>query len=123
MVVDIFSMKVCKPDSDEVVRHLPIEISRITKFTVDRGAKCTLTIRWIHYRRSPLVQGGLDVLCKVTITMIGSVVNHLLLTRYESLLKELYIEPKDEKIVGTFFSLSRYTNEIGEIAEAEPRAR
>ena len=123
MVVDIFSMKVCKPDSDEVVRHLPIEISRITKFTVDRGAKCTLKIRGIHYRRSPLVQGGLDVLCKVTITMIGSVVNHLLLTRYESLLKELYIEPKDEKIVGTFFSLSRYTNEIGEIAEAEPRAR
>ena len=123
MVVDIFSMKVCKPDSDEVVRHLPIEISRITKFTVDRGAKCTLTIRGIHYRRSPLVQGGLDVLCKVTITMIGSVVNHLLLTRYESLLKELYIESKDEKIVGTFFSLARYTNEIGEIAEAEPRAR
>ena len=27
---DIFSMKVCKPDSDEIVGHLPKEISRMT---------------------------------------------------------------------------------------------
>ena len=51
---------VCKPDSDKIVGHLPIEISRITKFIVDRGAKCTLKIRGMHYR-SPLVQGGLAV--------------------------------------------------------------
>ena len=56
---DIFSMKVCKPDSDEIVRHLPMEIGRITKFIVDRGATCTLKIRGMHYRRSPLVQSGL----------------------------------------------------------------
>ena len=77
----------------------------------------------MHYRRNPLVQGGLEVPCKVTIAMIGSVVNHLLLTRYESLLKELYIEPKDEEIVGTFLSSVQRANEIGEIAEAEPRPR
>ena len=35
--------------------------------------------------------------------------------------KELYIEPKDEEIVGTFLSLAQHANEIGEIAEAEPR--
>ena len=86
-----------KPDSDEIVGHLPMEISRITKFIVDRGAKCTLKICGMHYKRSPLVQGVLEVPCEVTITMIGSVVNHFFLTRYESLLKELYIEPKDEK--------------------------
>ena len=101
---DIFSMKVRKPDSDEIVGHLPIEMSRITKFIVDREAKCTLKIRGMHYRRGPFVQGGLKVPCKLTITMIGSVVNHLPLIRYESLLKELYIEPKDEEIAGTFFS-------------------
>ena len=55
--------------------------------------------------------------------MIGSVVNHLLLTRYESLLKEPYIEPKDEEIVDTFLSLTQHANEIGEIAEEEPRTR
>ena len=52
---------VCKPDSDKIVGHLPIEISIITKFIVDRGAKCILKIRGMHNRRSPLVQGGLAV--------------------------------------------------------------
>ena len=99
---DIFSMKVWKPDSDEIAGQLPMEISRITKFIANRGAKCTLKIRGMHCKRSPLAQGGLEVPCEVTITMIGSVVNHLLLTRCESLLKELYIEPKDKEIVDTF---------------------
>ena len=58
---------------------------------------------------------------RVTFTMIGSVVNHHLLIRYESLLKELYIEPKDEEIVGTFLSLAQ-VNDMEEI-EAEPRPR
>ena len=78
---DIFSMKVCKLDSDEIVGHLLMGMNRITKFIVDRGAKCTLKIRGMHYRRRPLVQGGLEVPCEVTITMIGSFVSHLLLTR------------------------------------------
>ena len=43
-----------------------------------------------------------------------SVVNHLLLTRYEKILNELYIKQKNEKIVGTFFSVA---NEEGEQAE------
>ena len=49
--------------------------------------------------------------------MIGSVVNHLLLTPYELWLKELYIEPKYEEIVGTFLSLTQHANEIGSRAE------
>ena len=118
---DIFPMNVCKPDSVEIVGHLPMEISRITKFIVDRDAKFTWKIREMHYRRSLLVQGGLEVPSEVTNTIIGSVVNHLFLIRYESLRKELYIEPKDEEIVGTFLSLAQHANEIGEIAEAEPR--
>ena len=56
-----------------------------------------------------IVQGGLEVLCEVTVTMIGSVVNHLPLTLCESLLKELYFEPKDEEIVRTFLSLAQHT--------------
>ena len=54
--------------------------------------------------------------------MIGSVVNHLLLVKYESLLKELYIEPKEEEIAGTFLSL--HTNDSGELEpEERPRRR
>lgn len=119
---DVFSMKICKPDTNEIVGHLPMEISRITKFILDRGAVCTIKIRGKHYRRSPLVQGGLEVPCDVTISMIGSVVNHLLLVKYESLLKELYIEPKEEEIAGTFLSL--HTNDSGELEpEERPRRR
>ena len=84
-----FSMKACKSDSDKILGHLPMKLSRITKFIVDRGAKCTLKIHGTNYRRTLLVQGGLEVLCKVTITMTRGVVNHLLPTVYKSFPKEL----------------------------------
>lgn len=115
---DMFSMKVCKLSTGQIVGHLPMEISRITKFIMDRGASVSLKILGRHYRRSPLVQGGLEVPCEVTVTMSGSVVNHLLLTRYETLLEELYIEPKNEEIVGTFLSAARENEK-----ETGPRPR
>ena len=119
---DMFSMKICKPDSNEIVGHLPMEISWITKFILDGGAVCTIKIRGKHYRRSPFVQGGLEIPCDVTILMIGSVVEHLRLVKYESLLKELYVEPKDEEIVGTFLSV--HVNDIGELEpEQRPKRR
>ena len=65
-----------------------------------------------------LVQGGLEVPYEVTEMMSGSVVHHFLLTRYEKLLNELYIEPKNKKIVGTFFSVP---NKEGKQAEAKSR--
>ena len=97
-------MKVHKTGTDKIVGHLSMEISRITKSITDRGASVTLKIIRRHYQRSPLAQGGLEVPCEVTVTMRGSVVKHLLLTRYENLLKELYIEPNNEEIVRTFLS-------------------
>ena len=50
----------------------------------------------------PAVVGGLEVPCEATVTMSGSAVKHLLFTRYEKLFNELYMEPKNEEIVGTF---------------------
>ena len=70
-----------------------------------RGATVTAKVCGKHYRRSPLIQGGLEVPCQVTVSMTGSIVNHLLLSRYGTLLRELYIEPKDEEIMGTFLSV------------------
>ena len=95
-----------------------MEISRITKFIEDRGAKISLKICGRHYIRSPLIQDELEVPCDVTITMVRSVVNHLLLTRYEALLKEFYLEPKEEEIIGAFLSLANETE-----IEIEPRLR
>ena len=101
---DMFSIKVCKPGEDA---HLPIEISRITHFILQRGATVSRNICGKHYWGSPLVQGRFEVPYQITVCMSGSVVNHWLLSRYETLLRNLYIEPKDDKIMGTFLSLTK----------------
>ena len=101
-----FSIKVCKSNNAQsVVGHLPMEISRITKFILQRGARVQATVTGKHYRRSPLIQGGLEVPCLVTVTMPRSIMNHLLIAQYEKLLGELYLEPKDEEIMRTFLSV------------------
>ena len=103
---DVFSIKVCKSNNAQsVVGHLPMEISRITKFILQRGARVQATVNGKHYRRSPLIQGGLEVPCLVTVTMPRSIMNHLLIAQYEKLLGELYLEPKDEEIMRTFLSV------------------
>ena len=105
---DVFSIKVCKSNNAQsVVGHLPMEISRITKFILQRDARAQATVTGKHYRRSPLIQGGLEVPCLVTVTMPRSIMNHLLIAQYEKLLGELYLEPKDEEIMGTFLSVIR----------------
>ena len=38
-----------------VVGHIPMEISWITKFISERGARVQAAVTWKHYRRSPLI--------------------------------------------------------------------
>ena len=73
-VFDIFVIKTCKV-SGEIVGHLPREISRTTKFLMDRGAKVFAELISSDYRHSPLVQGGLELQCKVIIKMPGTIRN------------------------------------------------
>ena len=96
---DIFSMKVCKSGTDEIADRLAMQTSRITKFLMAGGLSVTLEIIGKYHQRSNLVQGGFEGPCEMTIMMSRSVVSHLLLTRYEKMLHELYIEPKNEEIV------------------------
>ena len=56
----------------------------------------------MHYRRSPLVQGGIEIPCAVTVSMPGTVINQLLMER---LVETLYKEPKEEEILGTLLQL------------------
>ena len=53
---DFFSIKTCKLDK-ATLGHLPREISRPTKFLLDRGAEIVGEIESSHYRRHPLIQG------------------------------------------------------------------
>ena len=82
-----------------------MEISRVTKFLLDRGANVSAKLTSTHYRRSPLVQGGIEIPCVVTVSMPGTVINQLLMERYKQLVETLYTEPKEEEILGTFLQL------------------
>ena len=93
---------VCEQNLRETFGHHPREISRITKYMLDRGAYVSVELTSSHYRRSPLVQGGLEIRCKVTIKTASSF-NKAVLERYKEMTKELYIEPKEEEVLGSFF--------------------
>lgn len=119
---DLFAIKTEQCDSGTTVGHLPREISRITKFILDRGARITATLTSTNYRRSPLVQGGLEIACEVTVRMPATIKNHMILDRYKELLNDYYIEPKDEEILGNFLALST-TNASPPEKETAPKRK
>ena len=93
------------------VGHLPKEISRVTKFFLDRGAFMQVELTSKHYRRSPLVQGGMEIPCLVTVKTPATLKNTQLAEKYFELVKERYTEPKNEEILGSF---------VNEIDEEDP---
>ena len=100
-VFDVFAIKTCKLDGT-VVGHLPREISTVTKFLLDRDARISAILTSTDYRRYPLVQGGLEIACKVIVKLPRTVRNHLLMDRYVEIVKVNYIEPKHEVILDLF---------------------
>ena len=100
-VFDVFAIKTCKPDGT-VVGHLPREISRAIKFLLDRVVHISAILTSTDYRRSPLVQGGLEGACKVIVKLRATVRNHLLMDRYVEIVNVKYIEAKHEVILGPF---------------------
>ena len=65
-----------------------------------------LWIYWTH-RRSPLVKVGLEIPCKLSVSMLGTCLNLLLLERYEQLIEELYIEPKKKEFLIISYTRTR----------------
>ena len=47
--------------ADSIIGHLPREISRATRFFLLRGGMVHLKVTDENYRRSPLIQGGLEI--------------------------------------------------------------
>ena len=99
---DRFVIKVYEKDKNEIVGHLLIKISQVTKFLLDRGANISAKLTSTHYRRPPLVQGGKEIPCVVTVSMPGTVIYQLLMERCKQLVETLYTEPKEEEILRTF---------------------
>ena len=119
---DNFAIKVCEEGKSTPVGHLPWEISRATKFFIDRGATVKAQLISEHYRRSPLVQGGMEIACKVTVSIPGTCVNLLLMERYKQLIKDTYSEPNKEEILGSYLNVQE-NNETERASEAIPRKK
>ena len=82
-VFDVFTIDTCKPEST-VVGHFPREISRATKFLWDRGAQISAILTSTNYRRSPLVQGGLEIV------ILGSFLKNRLLQPNQQTKREIH---------------------------------
>ena len=83
-----------------------MELSRISKFVLDRAAIIEVKLRETHYCRSPLVQGGLEIPCDLVIRMPNTMKSAELLKKYLKLFKNCYEEPQEIVILGTFGSKS-----------------
>ena len=59
------------------------------------GATVTIRVISINHRRSPLVQGGLEIPVEVSVTMTSSETNSVALAKYEELVSQNYKEPVD----------------------------
>ena len=80
----------------------------VHKFLLDRGATITATLSSTHYRRSPLVQGGLQIPCVANAKLIGTKKNKEILTKYLEMVQTYYTEVSSDEdvITGSFMAMS-----------------
>lgn len=79
--------------SNVTLGHLPREISRFTRFLISRGADVFVTVKDAHFRRSPLIQGGLEIPVEATVRMEASTKNIEAIERFKQLVEQHYKEP------------------------------
>ena len=85
---DRFAIKTVN-ESGEIVGQLPKEISRVTKSFLDRGASMYCKLSSEHYRRPPIVQGGLEIECEGVINSRATMLQSRLTARYLDLFQDL----------------------------------
>ena len=78
-----------------VVGYLPREISRFTYYDTVRGGRVSRKVTDAHHRRSPLVQGGLEIPVLVMVIMDLGNNNVQIIKKYEELVNEHYKEPSN----------------------------
>ena len=81
--------------TEQMVGHLPREISRFMYFITFHGAQIVCKVINTHHRRSPLVQGGLEIPIEVTVSMDSSDANKQALARCKTWVELKYKEPLD----------------------------
>ena len=79
--------------ADSIIGHLPREISRPTRFSLLRGGVAVAEVINTMHRRSPLVQGGLEIPVKVAVEIEATAKNRLIIDKYKELVLANYKEP------------------------------
>ena len=79
--------------SNVTLGHLPCEISRFIRFLISRGADVFVTVKGAHFRRSPLIQGGLEFPVEATVRMEACTKNIEAIERFKQLVEQHYKEP------------------------------
>ena len=79
--------------TEKIVGHLPKEISRLVSYIILHGARVLVKMVEEAHRRSPLVQGGLEILILVTLSMDYSENNQAKIKKFEALFNDYYQEP------------------------------
>ena len=124
---DVFAIKTCSQENSGTYGHLPREISRATKFLIDRGALMFVEVSSNHYRHPPLVQGGLEIPCRLSVKLAVAIIkNNMLVDRYKQILEELIEEPSEEMgsiLLDDFEEVSDIEDEtnVGETAMPCPK--
>ena len=88
----MFTIQVCQLETNKTMGLFPAEIPRISKFLLDRRAVFQAKLTWTHYRRIPLVRGGSEIPCEVTIELTKGECIKALLERHDTVLNDLYTE-------------------------------
>ena len=102
---DLFGVAI-KKITEETVRHLPMENSRVTKCLMDRRARFTVILTFSQYCVSPLVHCGLEVPSEVRIYLPLTPKNNEPVEIYNNLI-QLQIYPRPESfMIGSFLLTS-----------------
>ena len=99
-----FAISVCDKNTGAIVGHLPIEISRPIKFLLDRGAMIFATLTSTNYCVSPLVQGGLEIPCRVEVLLAPTVKNKAIIDIYKDMVDVSYHEREKKFTIGSLLS-------------------
>ena len=103
---DFFAIKVTFPKSGSTVVHQPMENSRVTKYILDSTARVYAFLTSTNYCVSPLVQGGMEIPCRVEIHMPSTVKNWERIGIYEKYVDTLYYQREETNIAGSFVESS-----------------
>ena len=97
-----FDIETCECAIGKILGHFPMEISRPTKFLLEREAEITAAFSPTNYRKSHFVQGGLEIPCRVSVSMLATLKNSPIIEKFKEMVDLLYGGPDDCAVLGSF---------------------